>query len=56
MRRDPTLGSPFLVALTGFGQAEDREQARAAGFDRHITKPADPDVLRTLLEELPSRG
>ncbi len=56
IRSDPALGSPYLVALTGFGQAEDREQARAAGFDRHLTKPADPDLLRSLLDELPSRG
>ena len=51
IRSDPALGSPYLVALTGFGQAEDREQARAAGFDRHLTKPADPDLLRSLLED-----
>jgi two-component system, chemotaxis family, CheB/CheR fusion protein len=56
IRADPALGSPHLVALTGFGQADDREQARAAGFDRHLTKPADPDVLRRLLDELPERG
>ena len=34
-----------LVALTGYGQAEDRERARAAGFDVHLTKPADIDTL-----------
>jgi CheY-like chemotaxis protein len=56
IRADPALGSPHLIALTGFGQAEDREQARAAGFDRHLTKPADPDALRRLLDELPARG
>lgn len=32
-----------LVALTGYGQAEDRERARRAGFDVHLTKPADVD-------------
>ncbi len=36
---------PMLIALTGYGQAEDRERARAAGFDVHLTKPAAPDVL-----------
>jgi two-component system CheB/CheR fusion protein len=55
VRADSDLGSPYLIALTGFGQAEDREQARISGFDRHITKPADPDVLRRLLDELPRR-
>jgi two-component system CheB/CheR fusion protein len=40
----------LLIALTGFGQREDRERALAAGFDQHLTKPADPDRLRVLLE------
>jgi signal transduction histidine kinase len=34
-----------LVALTGYGQPEDRARATAAGFDRHLTKPADLKVL-----------
>jgi two-component system CheB/CheR fusion protein len=55
IRADPALGSPYLIALTGFGQAEDRERARAAGFDQHLTKPADLDALRRLLNELPRR-
>jgi signal transduction histidine kinase/ActR/RegA family two-component response regulator len=38
----PTLK---LVALTGYGQAEDRERSRAAGFDLHLTKPAEADEL-----------
>ena len=42
---DPAL----LVALTGYGQDEDRERAREAGFDRHLTKPVDPKTLRELL-------
>jgi CheY-like chemotaxis protein len=40
----------FLVALTGWGQEEDRRRTRAAGFDHHLTKPADPEELRALLE------
>ena len=39
----------FLVALTGWGQEEDRRRTREAGFDHHLTKPADPDELRALL-------
>jgi CheY-like chemotaxis protein/two-component sensor histidine kinase len=35
----------LLIAITGWGQAKDREQARAAGFDEHFTKPLDPDDL-----------
>jgi CheY-like chemotaxis protein len=37
-----------IVALTGFGSAEDR-RSRAAGFDRHLTKPVDPEALLDLL-------
>ena len=45
------LGSPvLLIALTGYGQPEDRRRAFAAGFDHHLTKPADPDLLVRLLQ------
>lgn len=40
---------PKLVALTGWGQQEDRRRAREAGFDEHLVKPADLDALRALL-------
>jgi signal transduction histidine kinase/CheY-like chemotaxis protein len=42
-----------LVALTGYGQPEDRRQARAAGFDAHLTKPIDPDALAEVLAVAP---
>ena len=42
----------ILVALTGWGQEEDKDQATEAGFDRHFTKPMDPSVLEELIEEL----
>ncbi len=38
-----------LVALTGWGQEDDQRRAQEAGFDRHLTKPADPDVLEDLI-------
>jgi CheY-like chemotaxis protein len=38
-----------LVALTGDGQAEDRDRAFSAGFDRHLTKPISHDRLRDVL-------
>jgi len=41
--------SIFLVALTGWGQEEDQRRAHAAGFDHHMTKPAEPDVLESLI-------
>lgn len=39
-----------LIALTGYGQKQDRERARAAGFDDHLLKPADMAALQRLLE------
>ena len=40
------LGSQvLLVALTGFGQEQDKEKATRAGFDAHLTKPADEAAL-----------
>jgi CheY-like chemotaxis protein len=39
----------ILVALTGWGQAEDRRRAREAGFDHHLVKPADFAALKALL-------
>ncbi|HJU74976.1 MAG TPA: response regulator [Gemmatimonadaceae bacterium] len=35
----------LLIALTGWGQDEDREKSRAAGFDHHLVKPVDPETL-----------
>ncbi len=40
----------LLIALTGWGQAADKERALAAGFDHHLTKPADPDALQNLID------
>jgi CheY-like chemotaxis protein len=52
IRKIGELGSVFLVAMTGYGLDEDRQRALAAGFDRHLTKPADPSVLERLLASL----
>jgi CheY-like chemotaxis protein len=49
IRELPSGNSVFLVALTGWGQDEDRRRSREAGFDRHIVKPVNPDVLEPLL-------
>ncbi len=49
-RRIRALGRPVtLVALTGWGQAADKALAADAGFDRHFTKPVDPDRILELL-------
>ena len=42
-----------LVALTGWGQAEDRRRAREAGFDEHLVKPVELAALRALLAATP---
>ena len=51
LRRQPETGNARLVALTGWGKAEDRLETSEAGFDRHLTKPADPGMLEQLLDE-----
>jgi CheY-like chemotaxis protein len=45
----------MLVAVTGWGQEEDRRRTAAAGFHRHLIKPVDLDVLRTLFDSPKSR-
>ena len=45
IREQPWGGSVKLVALTGMGQPADLERTRIAGFDEHLTKPANPDDL-----------
>jgi CheY-like chemotaxis protein len=47
--RDAMGSRVVLVALTGWGQEEDQRRAYAAGFDRHVTKPADPEVLESII-------
>lgn len=54
--RDEAGSEIYLVALTGYGQAEDREHAIAAGFDVHLTKPADMVDLQNVLGNIPARN
>jgi PAS domain S-box-containing protein len=49
LRQEPWGPDLVLVALTGWGQESDRQQAADAGFDRHFTKPVDPDALEVFL-------
>lgn len=46
---------PVMIALTGWGQPQDKQAAQDAGFDAHVTKPADPDVLCETLTGLLER-
>lgn len=41
----------FIVALTGWGQDDDKRRAMEAGFDHHLTKPVDPAILHAVLDE-----
>jgi signal transduction histidine kinase/AmiR/NasT family two-component response regulator len=52
IRRMPWAESAVLAALTGWGQDADKHRAAEAGFDRHFTKPLDPDALEQLLAEM----
>jgi len=48
--------APILVAITGYGQADDRRRSHEAGFDAHLTKPVSPDRLVDVLATLGCRG
>lgn len=52
IRKLQTDNSTVLVAMTGWGQEEDRRRSKEAGFDVHMVKPLDLDRLSTLLAEL----
>ncbi|MET0283362.1 MAG: ATP-binding protein [Polyangiales bacterium] len=53
--REAYGSAPYLVALTGYGQPEDRRRALEAGFDEHLTKPVDMKVLHGLLGNVSKR-
>ena len=55
-RADPALGGILLVALTGLGSADDRSRSSEAGFDHHLTKPADAATIQGLLAQYSRRG
>ncbi len=52
VRQDPDLDRVVLIALTGYGREEDKQQAMAAGFDYHLVKPVSPDALHGLVARL----
>ena len=49
LRAMPQFASTMLIALTGYGQLQDKARAREAGFDLHIAKPAEPDEILAAL-------
>ena len=52
MRLEAWGRNAVLIALTGWGQEQDKQAAKAAGFDEHLTKPVDPDAVERVLNGL----
>jgi CheY-like chemotaxis protein len=52
LRADPRTRDLTMVAITGWGQQNDRKLAREAGFDRHLVKPVEPEELIALLRSV----
>jgi CheY-like chemotaxis protein len=52
IRQRPWGRNTVLIALTGWGQVEDRRLSREAGFDGHLVKPVDFTALQVLMDSL----
>jgi CheY-like chemotaxis protein/anti-sigma regulatory factor (Ser/Thr protein kinase) len=52
LRAQPATANAVLIAVTGYGQQDDRKKALAAGFDHHFTKPVDVKKLSSILAEI----
>jgi len=55
IRQEPTLGGVVMIAMTGYGQSEDMQRTKAAGFDHHMLKPAEFAELQRLLAHISPR-
>jgi PAS domain S-box-containing protein len=53
--RQGSEGAPVLIAISGYGQDDDRRRSSAAGFSHHLTKPVEPEALDHLLSEAGAR-
>ena len=56
LRKRPQLQALVLIALSGYGQEEDRRRAREAGFNHHMIKPVNNDELFRVLDTLIASG
>jgi CheY-like chemotaxis protein len=56
LRSDPALADTRLIALTGWGQENDRSRSRAAGYDHHLVKPVSVEALEALLMSADGRA
>jgi signal transduction histidine kinase len=52
LRRNPVTAKARMIAVTGYGSADDRRRTQEAGFDQHMVKPVDPEALRQVLIEV----
>ncbi|HSV45247.1 MAG TPA: response regulator, partial [Ramlibacter sp.] len=52
LRAQPATASAVLIAITGYGQEQDRDEALQAGFDHHFVKPVDRGLLEALLAQV----
>ena len=50
IRASKALPAPLMIALTGYGQAEDFDRSREAGFDHHFVKPADIRAIQAAID------
>ena len=53
IREQPWGKEMLLIALTGWGQEDDRKRSKDAGFDAHVVKPVDHDTLMDVIAHLP---
>lgn len=56
LRAMPQFGCAIFIALTGYGQSQDKARAVDAGFDHHVAKPADPAFILDLLNGIAPQG
>ncbi|MBA4329791.1 MAG: hybrid sensor histidine kinase/response regulator [Polaromonas sp.] len=56
IRQQPGGDKILLIALTGWGQSTDRKRASEAGFDHHLVKPVDYELLMQCLQQLPAEA
>jgi PAS domain S-box-containing protein len=56
MRETPDLADTMLVAMTGYGQEEDRRRTSQAGFAHHLVKPIDPEALKRVIASAGCEG
>jgi CheY-like chemotaxis protein len=56
IREQPWGKNVLLVALTGWGQEEDKRRSHEAGFDTHLVKPVEPEALEKLLARVGETG